>query len=166
MWPVKDDADGGGGNWLVRMEWRPAGWSVCLPLLIFPCTMKSRSSFLAPAHPGGSGKRAVKGLCGVVVSVCLICLSVCLSVHCISQEPHVNRRQCNTLCTSGFVDDVIFSHNGANTDIGHWRIIRRDSPGGEVCSRRLRCCAVCETTVCVCCRATVCITRRSKRQNC
>ena len=19
-------------NWLVRMEWRPAGWSVCLPL--------------------------------------------------------------------------------------------------------------------------------------
>jgi len=23
-------------------------------------------------------------------------------------------RQCNTLCVSGFVDDVIFSHNGAN----------------------------------------------------
>jgi len=28
-------ADGGGGHWLVRMEWRPARWSVCLPLLIF-----------------------------------------------------------------------------------------------------------------------------------
>jgi len=21
---------GGGGHWLVRMEWPPAGWSVCL----------------------------------------------------------------------------------------------------------------------------------------
>jgi len=57
---------GGGGHWLVRMEWRPAGWSVCMPLLNFPCTIKSRS-FLAPAHPGGPGKRAVKRLwCGVV----------------------------------------------------------------------------------------------------
>jgi len=55
--------DGGGGHWLVRMEWRPAGWSMCLPLLIFPCTMKSRGSFLAPADPGGSGKRTING-CG------------------------------------------------------------------------------------------------------
>jgi len=39
---------------------------VCLPLLIFPCTIKSRSSFLAPAHLGGPGRRAVKRLwwCG------------------------------------------------------------------------------------------------------
>ena len=59
---------GGGGHWLVQMEWRPAGWSVCLPLLIFPSTMKSRSSLLALAHLGGSEKRAVKRLwCGVVV---------------------------------------------------------------------------------------------------
>jgi len=28
--------DGGGGYWLVRMEWHSAGWSVSLPLLIFP----------------------------------------------------------------------------------------------------------------------------------
>ena len=55
--------DGGGGHWLVRMEWRPAGWSVCLRLLIFPCAIKSRSSLLAPAHLGGRGKRAVKRLC-------------------------------------------------------------------------------------------------------
>ena len=34
----KKCGDGGDGHWLVRMEWRPAGWSVCLPLLIFPCT--------------------------------------------------------------------------------------------------------------------------------
>jgi len=61
--PVKKNGeDAGGGHWLVRMEWRPAGWSVCLPLLIFPCTIKYRSSLLAPAHPGGPGKRAVKRL--------------------------------------------------------------------------------------------------------
>jgi len=47
--------DGGG----VRMEWRPARWSVYLPLLIFPCAMKSRGSLLALADPGGPGKRAV-----------------------------------------------------------------------------------------------------------
>jgi len=54
------------------MECRPAGWSVCLPLLIFPCSIKSRSSLLAPAHPGGLGKRAVKRLC-VCVCVCVCC---------------------------------------------------------------------------------------------
>jgi len=58
---------GGGGHCLVGIEWHPAGWSVCLPLLIFPCTIKSRSSLLAPAHPGGPGKRAVKRMC---VRVC------------------------------------------------------------------------------------------------
>ena len=52
--------DGGGGHWLAWMEWRSAGWLVCLPLLIFPCTIKSRSSLLVTAHPGGPGKRAVK----------------------------------------------------------------------------------------------------------
>ena len=57
--------DGGGGQWLVRMEWHLAGRSVCLPLLIFLCTIKSRSSILALAHSGGPGKRAVKRLwCG------------------------------------------------------------------------------------------------------
>ena len=42
------------------MEWRPAGWSVCLPLLISLCTIKSRSSLLAPAHPGDPGKKDCK----------------------------------------------------------------------------------------------------------
>jgi len=68
MRPVKNQGNSGGGHWLVRMEWRPAGWFACLPLLIFPCTIKSRSSLLAPAHPGGPGKRAVKLLC---VCVCV-----------------------------------------------------------------------------------------------
>jgi len=72
MRPVKKYGGcGGGGHWLVGMEWRPAGWSVCLPLLISPCTIKSRSSPLAPAHPGGSGKRAVKRLwwCGAIRNI-------------------------------------------------------------------------------------------------
>ena len=40
---------------------------MCLPLFIFPCTIKSRSSFLAPAYAGGHGKKAVNGCggCGV-----------------------------------------------------------------------------------------------------
>jgi len=62
--PVKK-GNGGGGHWLVRMEWPPAGWSVCLSLLIFPSTIKSTSCLLALAHPGGPGKRAIKRLwCG------------------------------------------------------------------------------------------------------
>jgi len=60
--PVKNEGDGGGGDCLVQLVWRPAGWLVCRPLLIFPCTIKSRSSLLAPAHLGGPGKRAVKRL--------------------------------------------------------------------------------------------------------
>jgi len=36
-----------------------------LPPLIFPCTIKSRRSPLAPAHASGPGKRAIKRLwCG------------------------------------------------------------------------------------------------------
>ena len=64
------EGDGGGGHWLVRMEWRPAGWSVCLPLLISPCTIKSRSFLLAPGHLDGPGKRVVKQLwwCGLSVT--------------------------------------------------------------------------------------------------
>ena len=61
--------DDGGGHCLVQMEWRRTGWSVCLPLLIFRCTIKSRSSLSAPVHPVGPGKRAVKRLwwCGGVI---------------------------------------------------------------------------------------------------
>ena len=52
-----------GTGWSVWSGAQPDGQ--CLPLLIFPCTIKSRSSLLAPAHPDGPGKRAVKWLwCG------------------------------------------------------------------------------------------------------
>jgi len=45
------------------MEWCPPGLLICLPLVILPSTTKSRRSFLlAPAHPGGARKRAVKWL--------------------------------------------------------------------------------------------------------
>jgi len=60
--PACKKCNGGGGHWLVWMVWYSAGWSVCLPVLIFLCTIKSRSSLLAPAHPGGSGIRALKRL--------------------------------------------------------------------------------------------------------
>jgi len=49
--------DGRGGHWLVRMEWRPAGWSVCLPLLIFPCTIKSIKFSSGTGSPGWSQKK-------------------------------------------------------------------------------------------------------------
>jgi len=54
------------------MEWRPADGR-CLPLLIFPCTIKSRSSLLATAHPGSPIKKAVKRLC---VCVCVFIDSI------------------------------------------------------------------------------------------
>jgi len=53
-----------------------------------------------------------------------VCLSVCLSAR-ISQKTTVKTvlnilhicylwRQCDRVCTSGFVDDVMFSHNRTN----------------------------------------------------
>ena len=49
------------------------------------------------------------------------------------------------LFSSGFVDDVMFSHNRTDTDIdtGHWQVIHRDSlcgDGGKVCYREMPCC--------------------------
>jgi len=59
--PVKNGGYDGGGHWLVRMEWRPAGWSVCLPLLIFPCTTKSKfsSGTGSPGWPRKNGCKTV-----------------------------------------------------------------------------------------------------------
>jgi len=61
--------DSGGGHWLVRMEWHPSRWSVYLPLLIFPCTIKSRSSLLAPGWSLKKGRKMVVVKQRVVVSV-------------------------------------------------------------------------------------------------
>ena len=53
---------------------------MCLPLLVFPCTIKSRSSLLAPAHPGGPGKRAVKWLS--------LCVHMCHMLSAIDHQHH------------------------------------------------------------------------------
>ena len=41
----------------------------CLPLLIFPCTIKSRNFLLAPAHPGGPGKKGRLMVVAMVLEV-------------------------------------------------------------------------------------------------
>ena len=51
----KKMGDGGGRHWLVWLEWHPAEWSVCLPLLIFPYTVKQKFSS-GTDSPGGLGK--------------------------------------------------------------------------------------------------------------
>jgi len=63
--------DGGGWHWLVQMEWCPAGWSVCLPLLIFPCTIKVQKFSSSTGSPGLSRKKGRKTV--VVVVVILYC---------------------------------------------------------------------------------------------
>jgi len=45
--------DGGGGHWLVLMEWHPAGWSVCLKV----------QKFSGTGSPGWSRKKAIKRGC-------------------------------------------------------------------------------------------------------
>jgi len=52
--------DGEGGHWLFRMEWRSAGWSVCLPLSSLHHKVQKFSS--GTGSPGGPGQRAVKWL--------------------------------------------------------------------------------------------------------
>jgi len=89
--------DGGGGHWLVQMEWCPSGWSVCLPLLIFPCTIKSRSSLLAPCHLDGPGKNAVKRL----LLLCCCCETPYFSVCCVcGKYIQLNRRMSGCFCVA------------------------------------------------------------------
>ena len=70
-----------------------------LPLIV-SCFSKIQIgfTFMVPADPGGPGKRAFK-------RVWCVCVA------------HVRGsvllwRLCDTLCTSGFMDDVIYAHNG------------------------------------------------------
>ena len=55
-------------------------------------------------------------------------------------------RKCNTLCTSGFVDDVMFVHNGP---YGAWLKMTHQGaePGTKSWCLRLPCCCCC----CCCC---------------
>ena len=58
--------DGGGGQWLVGMEWRSASLSVCLPVLIFPCTIKVQKCSSDTSSPGWSRKKGRRTVVGVV----------------------------------------------------------------------------------------------------
>jgi len=52
--------DGGGGHWLVQMEWRPAGWmgwSVCLPLKNLPLHHKVQTFSSGTSSPRWSRKK-------------------------------------------------------------------------------------------------------------
>jgi len=91
--PSKNMGDGGGGRWLVQMEWRPAGWSVCLPLLISPCTIKSRSSLLALAHPDVPGKKTTVNWRKTVVVVVVVILSFTVCCCSVSWSPNCNKPQ-------------------------------------------------------------------------
>ena len=81
------------------MEWRPAGWSVCLPLSIFPCTVQSRSSLLALAHLGGPGKRAVNRL-WCVVAVYKHAMSHSMRTEDMTVEVRYVRRWVSVVCFS------------------------------------------------------------------
>jgi len=58
---------------------------------ISPCTIKSRSFLLAPAHPGRPGKRAVKRLC--------VCVCVCV---CLDYSTHANVIDSTAYGTRGY----------------------------------------------------------------
>jgi len=75
-----------------------------------------------------------------VISVFVLCLSLCiLTTTCpnfTKFSSHVTcdlgSMQCDTLCTSGFVDDVMFSYNAGNKQAGieNYAGVSSSSPGG------------------------------------
>jgi len=84
----------------------------------------------------------------VCLSVCMfVCLSICLSAR-ISQTPHdqtlrnflytstvtvawsSSDKHCDMLCTSGFVDDIMFAHSRPSKGGASRAYIQSDSPGG------------------------------------
>ena len=75
-------------GWSAWSDAHLVGW--CLPLLIFPCTRKSRSSLLAPAHQGGPRKRVVKRLC-----VCVRWVGVDLHIN---FRPHCSTTYVDSAC--------------------------------------------------------------------
>ena len=68
--------------------------------VIFPCTIKFRRRFLllTPADPGGPGKRAVKRLCVLCISTCIVIYSVMYAITASLSHTHFCRA---TLCKRG-----------------------------------------------------------------
>jgi len=63
--------DGGGGHWLVRMEWRPAGWSMSASVNL-PLHHKVQKFSSVTGSPGWSRKKGRK---------MVVCVYVCYTVH-------------------------------------------------------------------------------------
>jgi len=59
--PIKNMGDGGGGHWLVQMEWRPCGWSVPASVNL-PLHHKVQKFSSGTGSPRWSRKKAVKWL--------------------------------------------------------------------------------------------------------
>ena len=87
------------------------------------CTRKMHSS----PHPSFRPMSIV----ATVAHLSYILLSSCLYVLPVSGGGlGPPRTTCNTLCNSGFVDNITSLHDGQNTETGHWRNIHRQSPDG------------------------------------
>ena len=70
IWPVKNMGDGGVGHWLlVRMEWRPSGWLVRLPLLNLPLHHKVQKFSSGTGSPRWSRKKGRKTV--VILVACI-----------------------------------------------------------------------------------------------
>jgi len=72
--------DGGGGHWLVWMEWRPAGLSVCASVNL-ALHHKVQKFFSGTGSPGWSQKTAVKKNCGVVCGAVVVPLQLAIFAH-------------------------------------------------------------------------------------
>ena len=62
--------DGGGGHWLVRMQWHPAGWSVSASVNL-PLHHKVQKFFSGTGSTGWSRKKGRK---------MVVCVRVCVNV--------------------------------------------------------------------------------------
>jgi len=124
--PACKKLSGGVLVWLsVWSEVQTCIWPQLMPLpLTVSCFSKIRIgfTFLVPAHPGIPGQRAVKRVC---VCVCVMGLESkilnCACVHTVMpEEAFIDLfassvclwRRCDTLCTSGFIHDIMFARNG------------------------------------------------------
>jgi len=73
MQPVKNGGMVGGGQWLVWMEWHPAGWSMSASVNL-PLHHKVQKFSSGTGSPGWSRKKGCKMV--VVVAVVVVVVSV------------------------------------------------------------------------------------------
>ena len=78
--------DGGGGHWLVWMEWRPAGWSVSASVNL-PLHHKVQKFSSGTGSPGWSQKKGCKMVVVVVILFCIQWSSLFLKLFTDVQVP-------------------------------------------------------------------------------